>query len=164
MIEVLLLNSDRQLNRVDGDRTVRKSLGRKGIYEIVTTFILIIIIVVAVIGFIALYGLVFKTQGGSTKKSDELMTAKSFYSELLSQHSKTMLLEKKLESIEPTDRCITYLGVTGYEIKQDVHYGCVQKQWSCGKTEEFVSRTPYWVIVQQNDTSTCLAKLYVYQG
>ncbi len=91
------------------------------------------------------------------------MTAKSFYSELLAQHSKTMLLEKKLSSAVAADKCITYLGVTGYEIKQEARFDCIAKEWSCGVRDSYVSRTPYWVIVQQNDTSTCLAKLYVYQ-
>jgi hypothetical protein len=159
MLEVSVLKRDK--NSGSKQKGVREIffVGRKGIYEIITTFILITIIVFAVIGFVALYGLIFKTQGGSTQKSDELMTAKSFYSELLSQHSKTMLLGSKLDAL---NSCIEYLGVSAYSIRQDARFGCSQKEWSCKVPPEDVARSVYWVIVQQNDTTTCLAKLYIY--
>jgi hypothetical protein len=133
---------------------------KKGVFSVITTFLVIVALVFSLIAFIGLYSLITQTNTDVNKNVDYMVNVKLFRDHLMLCHKKTALMEEKLNTTECSSMTE---GIKGYKVLQQKKTpDCEEKVWDFGDLDETSGKYVYWVSVEQINGNECLAKLVVY--
>ena len=132
-------------------------MSRKGVYDIIMTFFLVILLIFGVLIFLYLNARSAVVFGGVARTSAAPRSAAEVKDAVLSCHRLEYLDETLMNA-----PCYAKDAYGGYRVRQLALNGCTQKVWDFRRSIGDASTIPFIVAVEQQGGKRCLAALEVF--
>ena len=131
----------------------RKKFSQKGVYSFTTTFMLVVVLVVALL-FLISFGAESSFREEKAKQSADFLK-KNFE---LKEHLVNCIggLNEENLDLNLSEDCIPE-ELKGFKVEKLDFFGCSQKEWTAGETTECLNMTSFYIIVDEN--KSCLGRM-----